>query len=100
VAVFVLEARPARASLVPTDLGAGLSGKNNRLRRHLDPLFADLELRFLMPASFGLSPEAFFCRCDIVFPGGNLPLAGGKRFSGVVRHKGNPVAVALAEHAH
>ena len=98
--MFVLEARPARASLVPTDLGAGLSGKNNRLRRHLDPLFADLELRFLMPASFGLSPEAFFCRCDIVFPGGNLPLAGGKLLFDLVRQYGNPHPVALAEHAH
>ena len=98
--MFVLEARSARTSLISTDLGAGLPGTSHRLRRHLDPLLPDLELRFLMPESYSPSLKAFFCRRDIVLTGGNLPLAGGKLFSGLLRHKGNPVAVALAERAH
>lgn len=64
--MLVLEARPARASLIPTDLGAGLPWTNNRFRHHLDPLLADRELRLLMPESFGPSPEAFFSRPEIV----------------------------------
>jgi hypothetical protein len=63
--MLVLEARPARASLIPTDLGAGRPWTNNRLRHHLDPLLANRELRFLMPESFGPSPEAFFSRPEI-----------------------------------
>jgi hypothetical protein len=94
--VFVFEARPARTSLIPTDLGAKLPLTNDHLRRHLDPLLADLELRFLMPESFGPSPEAFLSRPDIVLPGGNQPLAGGKLFCGLVRHNGNPLAFAIA----
>jgi len=46
--MFVLEARPARASLIPNDLGAGLSGTKNRVRSDLDPLLEDLELRLMM----------------------------------------------------
>jgi len=88
--VFVLEARPARTSLIPTDLRAGLPLTNDHLRRHLDPLLADLELRFLIPESFGPSPEAFFSHADIALPGGNLPLAGGKPFFGLVRQNGTP----------
>jgi hypothetical protein len=88
--VFVLEARPARASLIPTDLGAGLQGAHNRLGRQLDPMLADLELRFEMPESLGPSPETFFNRPEIVLTGGNLPLAGGKPFFGLVRQNGTP----------
>jgi hypothetical protein len=98
--MFVLEARPARASLIPTDLGAGLSGTKNRVRSDLDPLLEDLELRLMMLESFDPSPEAFFCRPDILFTGGNLSLAGGKLFFGSVRQNGNPNVVAFAERTH
>jgi hypothetical protein len=95
--VFVLEARPARASLIPTHLWAGLSGTNNRLRSDLDPLLADLELRFLMPESFGRSPEAFFSRPDFVLTSGNLPLAGGKLFFGLVHQNSCPRVASFTE---
>jgi hypothetical protein len=98
--VFVLEARPARASFIPTDLGAGLSGAESRVRSDLDPLLADLELRFLMSESLAPSPEAFFSRPYIVLTGDNLPFAGGKLFFGLVRQNGNPLAVAFAERCH